>query len=156
MNPNQRDHFLWTWSRQRKRGRLFVLAFGAGIGALGGVAFGAIMLYAMGGPGNFSFNEDEFSPWLLAFANLIGPTAFLFLCGILAFGLVGAIVSDRVWRMQENLYHSLAAQGARMPVTKPTLRAKDRWPHLAVLGFFVLLAIWLIGMLIWEIERGNL
>ena len=113
MNEHQQAAFLRSWSRRRALGRTRIALIGAGVGALGGLAFATIMLLAMNANGGASLNEDAMSPWMMALAKTLGPAPFLFAISIVPFAALGAFMADRVWVMQERQYQSLLAAGAR-------------------------------------------
>lgn len=118
MTPNQRDMFMWTWSRSRKKGRIGTMLLGAGIGALGGLAF-ALML---GGDVDFGRSPSE----------VFGNVARLFGLSIPAFAALGAFGIDRVYVSQETMYQNFLKQGATTPEDKPTLTGAERGPQIVV------------------------
>ncbi|MBC7769617.1 MAG: hypothetical protein H7124_12620 [Phycisphaerales bacterium] len=157
MNERQQAMFLWDWSRKRRHGRAGIALLGAGIGAIGGLAFAAIMLYALTLDGaTFSVNEDEMGGFFVLIARALGPTGFLFALSIPAFAALAAFVADRIWGVQEGVYHALLSQGARVPAAKPPTTWKDHAPRLTLLCGFGLLVIWVLYMAWWEINRGSL
>lgn len=157
MNERQQAHFLWDWSKKRQGGPIRFMLYAAGIGAVGGIAFASIMLWAMTLNGaSFSINEDEMGGFLVLIARALGPTGFLFFLSVPAFALLGVFLSHGLWGMQEGMYQSLMQSGAVPPASKPQLHWKDNAGKWAVVGVFVLLAIWLLYMLHWEITRGAL
>lgn len=118
MTPNQRDMFMWTWSRSRKRGRLGMILLGAGIGAAGGLLFALIL----GSGIDFGATPGEIASNGLRLYGLSIP----------AFAGIGAFGIDRVYRSQESMYQHFIAQGATPPETKPTLTTAERGPMIAV------------------------
>lgn len=157
MNERQQAAFLWQWSRRRRLGLPRLLIIGAGIGALGGLAFAVLMYVAMtANGGSFSLNEDEIGGLLLPVAQALGPTGFLFAISIPMFAGLGLFLAFTVGRRVEGTYQSLLDGGAQVPETKPPFSWKDRAPGLAVIAGFILLLVWMLVMLWWEIGRGNL
>lgn len=138
-------------------GPLGQLLVGLAFGAIAGLAFASLMLWAMTMNGaTFSLNEDEMGPFLRWLGRLLGPTGFLFAISIPAFALLGAFLANRVWGMMEGQYHAILDTGARVPDAKPKLRWKDRAPTWIVLGFFVCLCAFLLVMIWWEVSHGRL
>ncbi|HYD87222.1 MAG TPA: hypothetical protein VEA80_07095 [Vitreimonas sp.] len=157
MNQRQQAMFLWDWARKRRRGRLAVALVGAGIGAIGGLVFALLMLYAMTSNGGaFYVDEEEAGPILGAVARTLGPTGFLFVLSLPAFAGLGAFLAQRVWGWNDYRYHSLLEAGAIVPPEKPAMTAKERAAKWAVVGGFALGCLFLIAMLISEINRGAL
>jgi len=157
MNERQQNAFLWSWNQRRKRGQGHSILFGAGIGAIGGLLFALLMLYAMtANGGGFRVDEEEAGPILGAIARLLGPTGFLFFLSIPAFAGLGALLSSRVWGMMEHRYHNLINAGFQLPTTPVKLTLKEQRGGLIVLGALVLLALFVLVMVIWEINRGAL
>jgi hypothetical protein len=156
MKEHEQAAFLWQWTERRRIGKRGALLFGLGIGALGGLLFAVLMLYAMTANGGTFEVSDDVAPFFRWLADLLGPTGFLFVVAIPPFALLGAFLANRVWGMLDSRYVALIDAGVRIPDTKPRWSLKDRAPALAVLGGFILLALWLLGMLFWEIERSGL
>lgn len=150
---NDEANFLYEWDKKRAGGFGKVLLVGASVGAAGGLVFAIIMAVATPG---MRISEDDMAPFVLLIARAMGPVPFLFLISIGAFGGLGAFLALTVWRKMEGRYHALISAGHRPPAQKPVFTLKQRLPGLIVVGFFVLLCIWLIGMAIWEINRGAL
>jgi len=147
--------FLWDWTQKRNQGRLRVFGLGAAMGAAGGAAFAIAMLAAMSGT-EIRFNEDSMSPWVYAIAQAVGPAVFMFIMAVPAFGLLGAFVSYRVWRLQEYRYHTLLNQGAVVPRTEPPRVPGENNAKIIALVIIGLVAIG-AGFGVWyEISRGAL
>lgn len=123
MTDRQRDMFLWVWSRRRRPGRAAIVMRGLVIGAVGGVAFAAVMLGSMGGGGNHS---------TVAFLSSLKQVGMLFGLSIPAFAALGFLTASRVFSSNEAMYQSLLRSGARVPDEKPILRTSDRGPAIAV------------------------
>lgn len=119
MTPNQRDAFLYSWQRRRTRGRRGNALLCAGIGAAGGVLFGALLLGGISDPAG----------------NLLR----LFGTAIPAFAALAAGLGDRIYRSNEAMYQDLVRQGATAPAQKPALTAGERGPQIAVLIAVVLI-----------------
>jgi len=158
MNQRQRDLFLWIWSRRRTRGRLNIALIGAGIGALGGLGFTLLFFWlpTLAGQSIGTLDTSEMAPFLAAIADRLGPQGFVALAATLAFGGMGLFMADRVYSLNERQYQALLDAGASIPATKPMLTVADRAPMFAVLAVFAAIAIFLIVMLVWELQRGNL
>lgn len=124
MTPNQRDVFMYSWAQQRKRGRLGNLLLCAGIGAAGGLLFGFMLLGDVADP--------------------IGNFLRLFGLAVPAFAALAAGLGDRVYMSNEAIYQNMVAQGAAPPTQKPTLKASERGPQIAVLATVVIIAIFII------------
>ncbi len=153
MKPSDEGNFLFEWSRKRAGGLKKVLLLGVGIGAAGGLVFAILMAAATPG---ISLNEEEMAPFVLLIARALGPLPFLFLVSIGAFAGLGAFLSLTVWRQMEGRYHALLNAGYQPPAQKPVFTLKQRLPGLIVVGVLLLVCIWLVGMVIWEINRGAL
>jgi|GEM_PF-2150757 len=157
MSEREQDFFLWNWTRRRSRGLSRTLLIGAGVGAIGGLVFALLMLYGMtASGGSFYVDEEEAGPILGAIARALGPTGFLFFLSIPAFAGLGAFLSHFVWGRMERRYHFLIEHGARMPADRPVMTRKERTVKWAVIGGFALLCLFLLGMLIREINHGTL
>lgn len=129
MSPNQRDLFLWSWSRSRKRGRIGNLLVCAAIGAAGGVLFGLMLAGDVaGGLGPV----HEASPSVQTLGVMLSTLGKLFGLAIPAFALLAAGLGDRVFMSQEAMFQNLLRQGAGVPEQKPTLSQAERWPQIAV------------------------
>lgn len=137
--------FMHVWSRRRARGPLAVAAMGAGIGALGGLAFTAIMLGSMSGE-NISLNEDEATPLMMAVGRVIGPGGLMLVMAVPAFAALGGFLAFRVFNSQEAMYQAMLAQGARPPETKPVLEGRERWPQYAVIATVALIACFILAI----------
>ncbi len=141
MNERQRDLFLYLWSRRRTTGPAAIALRGAIIGALGGVAFAAIMLGAVGADrGSYT--------GISALLPLIERGGLLLGLAVPAFAWIGYLGASRVYAAQEAMYQSMLAAGARVPEQKPVMQASDRGPAIAVaiaaaiiVGFIVILFI---------------
>jgi hypothetical protein len=153
MKPSDEANFLYEWTRKRAGGLGKVVLLGVGAGAAAGLFFAILMAAATP---DMRLNEDEMAPFVLVIARAMGPLPFLFLISIGAFAGLGAFLAYGVWRRMEGQYHALISAGHRPPARKPVFTLKQRLPGLIVVGFFVLLCIWLIGMMLWEINRGAL
>jgi hypothetical protein len=153
VNAKHEANFLYEWGKRRQGGWRKAMMLGAAIGAASGLLFAVLMLAASP---ELSLNEDEFPPFLLLLARAMGPAPFLFLISLVSFAGLGVFLAFSVWRMMEGRYHSLIASGVRPANVKPVYTLKDRAGGLIVVGVAVLVSIWLIGMLWWEINRGAL
>lgn len=148
---------MWEWTQRRTQNRARILWRGAIIGAVGGLLFATLMLYAMTRDGaSFGINEDATGPILGAIANALGPTGFLFFLSVPAFTALGAWLSGRIWQMMERRYQLLLESGERVPLEAPFQSAKDRAVKWAIIAGFALLCLGLFGILIWEINHGAL
>lgn len=154
MNPRRQAIFLWEWSRRRALGRGKVVLLGAGIGALGGIGFGALLLAATAGS-ELRLNEDEIAPFVLPFARALGPAGFLFALAAPAFAFLGALGADRLWAMQEFQYRAFIEAGARVPETAPEITWADRAPKWIVVAVALLVVAGLLFGLWWEMQRGT-
>lgn len=114
MNERQRDLFLYVWSKRRMPGQMAVSLRGALIGALGGLAFAAIM-------------AGGIDP-----AQLVTRGGTLLLMSVGAFAGIGFFLSNRVFASQETMYQNMLAHGAQVPAEKPVMQGADRWPAIAV------------------------
>lgn len=114
MNERQRDLFLYVWSKRRAPGQMAVSLRGALIGALGGLAFAAIM-------------AGGIDP-----AQLVTRGGTLLLMSVGAFAGIGFFLSNRVFASQETMYQNMLAHGAQVPAEKPVMQGADRWPAIAV------------------------
>lgn len=114
MNERQRDLFLYVWSKRRTPGQMAVSLRGALIGALGGLAFAAIM-------------AGGIDP-----AQLVTRGGTLLLMSVGAFAGIGFFLSNRVFASQETMYQNMLAHGAQVPAEKPVMQGADRWPAIAV------------------------
>ena len=153
MSERQAQNFLYEWGKRREGGIGKVVLLGAGIGAIGGLFFWA-MMWALAP--NLSISEAELPPFLVLLARAIGPVAFLFVMAVGMFGGLGAFISFTVWRKMEAQYHQLLAAGARPATEKPVFTLKDRMPGLIVIGIAVLVMIGLLFGAWWEINRGSM
>jgi hypothetical protein len=146
MNERQRDLFLYQWSRRRAPGGARIARRGAAIGALGGLAFAAILL-ADGArtPGVHSYD----------FAGQIRSALTLLGLAVPAFAAIGWSGARRVWRANEATYRAMVDSGARVPDDKPALTLADRGPLLAVATTVAVIAGF-IAYLIWAASTGNL
>ncbi len=134
---------------------MHTLLFGAVVGAMSGLMFAILMLYAMTlNGGSFRVDEEAAGPFLSIFARALGPTGFLFFVSIPPFTALGAWLGYRVWGLMEDRYQALLQAGARIPLEKPVRSAKERFADRAVLGGFLLLSLFLFAMLVWEIRGG--
>ena len=143
MTPNQRDVFLYSWSQRRRRGRRGNALLCAGIGAAGGLLFALLLAGDLGGqltPGKLA------SPSTQSIITWLGSVLTLFGLSIPTFAALAGVLGDRVFRLNEAMYQGLLAQGATVPATRPTLKAKERGPQIAVaiamaiiVGFIVVL-----------------
>jgi len=114
VNERQRDLFLYVWSKRRTPGQMAVSLRGALIGALGGLAFAAIM-------------AGGIDP-----AQLVTRGGTLLLMSVGAFAGIGFFLSNRVFASQETMYQNMLAHGAQVPAEKPVMQGADRWPAIAV------------------------
>lgn len=114
MNERQRDLFLYVWSKRRTPGQMAVSLRGALIGALGGLAFAAIV-------------AGGIDP-----AQLVTRGGTLLLMSVGAFAGIGFFLSNRVFASQETMYQNMLAHGAQVPAEKPVMQGADRWPAIAV------------------------
>ena len=146
MNERQRDLFLYLWSRRRAPGRARILARGAVVGALGGVAFAMIM--AHGGAHTPGVHADDT-------AGQLGSVMRLLVLSVPAFAGIGLAGANRVWTSQERTYQSLLAAGARVPDQKPVMTMSDRGPAIAVAIVAVVIAGF-IAVLFWASSTGRL
>ena len=89
MTPNQRDAFMYSWERRRKRGRMGNALLSAGIGAAGGVLFGLMLIGDIADPG----------------ANFLR----LFGLAIPALAASALGLGDRVYRSNEAMYQSFVS-----------------------------------------------
>ena len=153
MNQRQAQNFLYEWGKRREGGIRKTILKGAGIGAIGGICFGALF-WALSP--NLSISEDELAPFLILLARAIGPVAFLFLMTTGAFAGLGAFAALAVWRKMEAQYHQLLAAGVRPATEKPVYTLKDRAGGLIVVGVSVLVLIGLLYGVWWELNRGSL
>ena len=129
MTPNQRDVFLYSWSRRRQRGRRGNAMLCAGIGAAGGVLFAVLLAGDLGGqltPGT------QASPSTRSIATWLGSLFTLFVLSVPTFAVIAGVLGDRLFRFNEAMYQGLLAQGATAPPSKPTLKASERGPQIAV------------------------
>lgn len=148
---------MWGWTRKRTQSRAKVLWRGAIIGAVGGLLFATLLLYAMTrGGASFGVSEDATGPILGAIANVLGPTGFLFFLSVPAFAGLGAWLAGRVWEMMERRYQLLLQAGERVPLDEPILSANDRLAKWAIIAGFALLCLFMLGVLIWQINHGTL
>ena len=108
MNERQRDLFLYVWSKRRGLGQIGAGLRGGAIGALGGVAFAALLI-----SGGASFGA-------------------VLVLSVPAFALIGFALANRVFASQEAMYQSIVATGAQPPADKPVMQGADRWPAIAV------------------------
>ncbi len=142
MNERQRDLFLYIWSRRRQRGQTPVSLMGAGIGALGGLAFALIL------GGQMSFERGGYTG-LSAIIPIVEQGGRLLLLSVAAFGALGFVGANRVFAAQEAMYQSILATGARVPNAKPAMQASDRGPAIAVaiaVGLIMVFIIVLFAM----------
>lgn len=95
-------------------GQMAVSLRGALIGALGGLAFAAIM-------------AGGIDP-----AQLVTRGGTLLLMSVGAFAGIGFFLSNRVFASQETMYQNMLAHGAQVPAEKPVMQGADRWPAIAV------------------------
>lgn len=153
MNPRQAQNFLYEWERRRQAGIGRLLLLGAGIGALGGLLFAALM-WALSP--NLTLNEEELPPFVLLFALWVGPVLFLFTISLLAFAGLGAFLALIGWRKLNAQANALWAQGYRPAAEKPTYSWKDRAPGLIVAGLGLLLIAGLLFGVWWELNRAGL
>ncbi len=157
MNNREESIFLWGWARRRREGQRAALLRGALIGGIGGLAFAALMLLAMTQDGaSFGVSEEATGPILGAIARVLGPTLFLFAMSVVAFAGLGVFVSIFFWRRMEWRYHALLDAGRHVPIDEPILTAAEKRTKRIIIGGFVLLSTFLIGMLLWEIIYGSL
>ena len=129
MTPNQRDVFLYSWSRRRQRGRRGNAMLCAGIGAAGGVLFAVLLAGDLGSqltPGT------QASPSTRSIATWLGSLFTLFVLSVPTFAVISGVLGDRLFRFNEAMYQGLLAQGATPPASKPTLKASERGPQIAV------------------------
>lgn len=120
MTPNQRDAFMYSWEKRRKRGRMGNALLSAGIGAAGGVLFGLMLIGDIADPD--------------------GNALRLFGMAIPTFAMLASGLGDRVYRSNEAMYQNFVSQGATAPAEKPTLTTAERGPQIAVLIAFVVIA----------------
>ena len=139
MNERQRDLFLWLWSRRRKIGRAGVGLRGAGVGALGGLAF-ALLLSSAGAsvPGVHAYDT---AGQILSAARLLGLS-------IPAFAFLGWLTADRVWMAQESQYQALLDAGARVPGRKPQMQPGDRGPAIVVGVVAAVIAVLILSLFV--------
>lgn len=158
MNERQRDFFLYEWDRRRRRGRIAIALMGGAIGAAGGLAFTLLMfgIPAMAGQSLGEIDTSDMAPFLGALARLLGPVGFMLALAVPAFAVLGLAAADRIFSLQERQYHHFLAQGARVPETRPAWTMRDRLPLLIVLGVGAAIAVFLIFMVFWELNRGTL
>lgn len=145
VTDNQRDLFLYQWSRRRAPGRTRILLRGALIGGLGGLAFALVL--ASGGA-HASGASNDTAGQIVSFLQLLGMS-------VLTFGGMAVANAHRVWRTQEMFYQSLLASGAQVPSQKPELTLRERGPMIAV-GITVVVLAGLIAALIWAANTGRL
>jgi hypothetical protein len=146
VNERQRDLFLYQWSRRRAPSATRAALRGAGIGALGGLAFAATLL--QGGartPGVPAYDV----------AGQIGSALRLLGLAVPAFALLGWVGARRIWTSNESMYRALVESGARVPDAKPALTLAERGPLLAVAITVVVIAGF-IAYLFWAASTGNL
>jgi hypothetical protein len=141
MTPNQRDVFLYSWAQKRKRGRLGNALLCAGIGAAGGLLFGFMM---MGDMSATMASGSQASPSVHSMSIWLGNIFKLFGLAVPAFALLMAGLGDRVFQSNEAMYQNMLAQGAAPPTQKPTLKAGERGPQIAVLATVVVIAVFII------------
>jgi hypothetical protein len=144
VNERQRDLFLYLWSRRRSPGRARILARGAVVGALGGVAFAMIMAHG----GAHTPGADDTAGQLRSVVRLL-------VLSVPAFAGIGLADANRVWTSQERMYQSLLAAGARVPDRKPVMTMRDRGPAIAVAIVAVVIAGF-IAALFWASSTGRL
>lgn len=157
MTSREESIFLYGWARRRREGQRVTLVRGLLIGAIGGLLFAGLMLFAMTqGGASFSINEDAAGPMLSGIAHALGPTLFLFVISIGAFAGLGVFVSIAIWRRMEWRYHALLEAGRHVPPDEPVLTAAEKRTKWIILGGFGLLCVVLIGFVLWEIQRGAL
>ena len=146
MNERQRDLFLYQWSRRRAPGGARIALRGAVIGAVGGLAFAAILL-----------QDGAHTPGVHAYdaAGQIRSALTLLGLSVPAFAFIGWTGARRVWNANETMYRSMVDSGARVPERKPVLTLADRGPMLAV-AITVLVIAGFIAYLIWAANTGNL
>ncbi len=146
MTQNQRDLFLYQWSRRRAPGATRVALRGGLIGALGGIAFALIMLE--GGaqlPGTHAYD----------IAAQLRSGFTMFAMSVPTFAALGFAGAWRVWRSQEAMYQAMLQSGARVPEHKPTLTMSERGPMFAV-AITVVIIVGFIAYLAWAMNTGNL
>jgi hypothetical protein len=146
VNDRQRDLFLYQWSRRRAPGASRIAQRGAVIGALGGLAFAAILL--QDGAHTPGVDADDF-------AGQVGSALTLLGLSIPAFALIGWTGARRVWTSNETIYRAMVESGAQVPDRKPVLTLADRGPLLAVVITVAVIAAF-IAYLIWAASTGNL
>lgn len=157
MTNREESIFLWGWARRRREGQRVTLVRGLLIGAIGGFVFAAIMLFAMTqGGASFGVSEEAAGPILGAIARVLGPTLFLFVISIAAFAGLGVFVSIVIWRRMEWRYHALLDAGRHVPLDEPVLTAAEKRTKWIIVGGFGLLSLFLLGMVLWEIQSGTL
>jgi len=154
MNTREEDLFLWGWARRRREGRRASIVRGLSVGAIGGLAFAALMLFAMTQDGASFRVTDE--GVVGAIASVLGPTIFLFAISIVMFGGLGVFVTFVIWRRMEWRYHALLDAGRHVPADQPVLTAAEKRTTRIFIGGFVLLALVLLGLVFWEIKYGAL
>ena len=154
MNTREEDLFLWGWARRRREGQRASILRGLSVGAVGGLAFAALMLFAMTQDGASFRVTDE--GVVGAIASVLGPTLFLFVISAVMFAGLGVFVTIVIWRRMEWRYHALLDAGRHVPADKPVLTAAEKRTTWIMLGGFGLLGIFLLGMLLWEIQFGAL
>lgn len=142
MNERQTAHFLWVWSRRRRRGPLAAGLLGAAIGAGGGLAFAILFTSFMGlGGGEVTVDRSGLAPffvWVLDhFGNLgmivsMASPPFAVFAGAMAFGVHGR---------QERQYQALLAAGHQVPEQAPVLTWGDWAPTVIVFGGLALFIV---------------
>ncbi len=145
MTPNQRDVFMYSWAQRRKRGRLGNALLCAGIGAAGGLLFGFML---MGDMSSTMVSGSQASPSVHSMSIFLGNVFKLFGLAVPAFAALAAGLGDRVYMSNEAMYQNMVAQGAEPPAQKPTLKAGERGPQIAVAiavaliaGFIIVIAV---------------
>lgn len=141
MNANQRDLFLWLWSRRRKPGREAIALRGALIGALGAVLFTLIMSPgAPSGVHSYDVGGQLF--------GALGEHLRMLALAVPAFAGIGWFGARNVYVQQEKMYQALLAQGAHVPEEKPTMTLADRGPALAVAIAVVIIAGFIVTLIV--------
>lgn len=141
MNERQRDLFLYVWSERRKPGQAAIALRGALIGALGGLAFAAIML------GEIGSDRGSYTG-ISAILPFIERGGMLLLMSVGAFGFIGFVLANRVFASQEQMYQAMLATGAQVPAQKPVMQGADRWPAIAVGVVAAVIAIFIIVLFV--------
>lgn len=125
MNERQRDLFLYVWSQRRKPGQGVIALRGGLVGAIGGLAFAAIMLGETGADRGSYTGIAAILPWLERGGALLALS-------VPAFAFIGFVLANRVFAQQEQMYQAILATGAQVPAEKPVMQRADRWPAIAV------------------------